>query len=220
MKIQSSLLILAAMAGSATAANKRKRVFKIYSREEIQAAEQVTRSLQKDQGGGKDKDKDKKESVPVAMSMSMPIPVQPAMCAFCDGKTIDPSLDLGVQGQTCGSVLAAASRLDASDANCALAKQAEFLCCPYVPPATTSATTTPMAMSMPVATAPAMSMPVVEETDAPVYGTEETETVVEEDVVEAEKELPPPETPELVSGAMTMETTLAALTVAGAMMLV
>ncbi len=203
MKIQSSLLILAAMATSATAANKRKRVFKIYSREEIQAAEQVTRSLQKEQGGGKDKDKDKDktEAIVTAMSMetamSMPVPVVPAMCAFCADGVADLTLDLGVQGQTCGSVLAAASRLNADDANCALAKQAEFLCCPYVPPTTTTtAATTAMAMSMPVAEmsmpAATMSMPtttVGETGDAPVYET----PVYEEDVVEAEKELPPTE---------------------------
>ncbi len=197
MKIQSSLLVLAAMVGSATAANKRKRVFKIYSREEIQAAEQATRSLQKEQGPGKDKEEAKKETMVEAISMSMPVPALPALCAFCADQEIDLTLDLGVQGQTCGSVLAAASRLNADDPNCALAKQAEFVCCPYVPPATTTAATTAMEMSMPVAEmsmpAATMSMPtttvteetVTEATDAPASETE--------DVVEAEKELPPPE---------------------------
>lgn len=134
--------------------------------------------------------------------MSMPTPETLDMCAFCAEGLTNPSLDLGVQGQTCGSVSMAASRLDATDANCALAKQAEFLCCPPVmdkaPATTTAATTTAMAMSMPVATAPAMSMPTATVTgeiaDAPVY--EETgDSVVEEDVVETEKELPPAEEP-------------------------
>ncbi len=224
MKIQSSLLVLAAMVGSATAANKRKRVFKIYSREEIQAAEQVTRSLQKDQGG-----KDKKEeevavavaapevvmSVPtVDMVMSMPATEAPvveevAKCAFCDGVVVDPDLDLGVQGQTCGTVLMAASKLDATDASCALAKQAEFLCCPPVPatlPATTTAaatTTTTVMMSMPAAaTEAAMSMPVVTETAMSMPTTPEAPTYPkpvypgsggekDEEEVVGDKEVPP-----------------------------
>jgi hypothetical protein len=66
MKIQSSLLVLAAMVGSATAANKRNRVFKIYSREEIQAAD-GTRSLQ--QGG--DDTNSESEAVSAVSSMSM-----------------------------------------------------------------------------------------------------------------------------------------------------
>jgi hypothetical protein len=44
MKIQSSLSFLAAIVGTAAAANKRKRVFKIYTQEQIQAAD--TRVLQ------------------------------------------------------------------------------------------------------------------------------------------------------------------------------
>jgi hypothetical protein len=82
------------------------------------------------------------------------------------------------------------------------------------------AAATEAAMSMPVVTESAMSMPTVPEATesvAPVYPGEEEDEV---EVMEVEdKELPPAPTP-AASGAMTMETTLAALTVAGAMMLV
>lgn len=159
MKIQSSLLILAAMAGSAAAANKRKRVFKIYSREEIQAVE-GRRFLQ---GGAEKQDKNEKNPQPevvtvASMSMSQAPTVSPALaletiaptvpasmsmatmtnCAFCYGKEYDASIDLNFQGQTCGTVAMAVSKLDATDPNCALAKQAESICCPDV--ITTAAT--------------------------------------------------------------------------------
>ena len=71
MKIQSSLLAFAATAivGSATA-DKRKRVFKIYSPEEIQATEEATatRSLFKEEWPPKTPPKEQK---PKSMSMSM-----------------------------------------------------------------------------------------------------------------------------------------------------
>ena len=149
MKLQSSLLILAAVAGSATAANKRKRVFKIYSREEIQAAE-GRRSLQ---GGKNEKNpKPEPEVLPEVESMSMtlapvatPVAAMSMMttCAFCSGKEMDADFDLGVQGQTCGSVQIAVSTMAATNPNCALAKQAEALCCP----ATTTSATVAMSLS-------------------------------------------------------------------------
>mmetsp|Transcript_32382 Transcript_32382/g.47733 ORF Transcript_32382/g.47733 Transcript_32382/m.47733 type:complete len:231 (-) Transcript_32382:150-842(-) len=230
MKIQSSLLVLAAMVGSATAANKRKRVFKIYSREEIQAAD-GTRSLQ----GGDD---ETEEAVPAVMSMSMtlspsgsPIDVETIItsaptatsmmtkCAFCHGKVMpNPDLDLGVQSQTCGSVKMFASSMDATNANCALAKQAEVICCPPVVETTTTTTTATTAAAM-------MSMPTTTEA-ADIVETETTTTATEAAIVPTPPTPPPPTPPSPApdgapSGAMTMETTLAALTVvAGAMMLV
>mmetsp|Transcript_21774 Transcript_21774/g.32970 ORF Transcript_21774/g.32970 Transcript_21774/m.32970 type:complete len:240 (-) Transcript_21774:179-898(-) len=239
MKIQSSLLVLAAMVGSATAANKRKRVFKIYSREEIQAAE-ATRSLQG--GGGKNQGGNNKdpapEAVPAVMSMSMtlspsgsPIDVETIItsaptatsmmtkCAFCHGKVMpNPDLDLGVQSQTCGSVKMFASSMDATNANCALAKQAEVICCPPVVETTTTTTTATTAAAM-------MSMPTTTEA-ADIVETETTTTATEAASVPATPTPPSPTPPSPApdgapSGAMTMETTLAALTVvAGAMMLV
>eukprot|EP00984_Skeletonema_dohrnii_P014913 scaffold6371_cov86-Skeletonema_dohrnii-CCMP3373.AAC.2 len=236
MKIQSSLLVLAAMVGSATAANKRKRVFKIYSREEIQAAE-ATRSLQG--GGGKNQDKDPEPAMtPAVMSMSMtlspsgsPIDVETIItsaptatsmmtkCAFCHGKVMpNPDLDLGVQSQTCGSVKMFASSMDATNANCALAKQAEVICCPPVVETTTTTTTATTAAAM-------MSMPTTTEA-ADIVETETTTTATEAASVPATPTPPSPTPPSPApdgapSGAMTMETTLAALTVvAGAMMLV
>eukprot|EP00985_Skeletonema_marinoi_P001904 scaffold773_cov140-Skeletonema_marinoi.AAC.9 len=240
MKIQSSLLVLAAMVGSATAANKRKRVFKIYSREEIQAAE-ATRSLQG--GGGKNQGGNNKdpapEVVPAVMSMSMTLspsgsptdasietiitsaPTAMSMmtkCAFCHGVIMtNPDLDLGVQSQTCGTVKMAVSTMDATDANCALAKQAEAICCPPVveTTTTTSATTTAAMMSMPTTTEA-----------ADIVETETTTTATEAAIVPVAPTplppTPPSPTPDgAPSGAMTMETTLAAVTVvAGAMMLV
>jgi hypothetical protein len=168
MKIQ-SLLVLAAMVGSADAANKRKRVFKIYSREDIEAADGV-RSLQGG-AGGKDQQAPVKEEPAVAassMSISMSMTLAPStspvatiaavtgtptaspivietivettsgttsismsmktMCSFCEGGVADPELPL-VQGQTCGTVKAAVAMMDATNPNCAMAKQAEALCC-------------------------------------------------------------------------------------------
>ena len=167
MKIQSSLLILAAMVGSATAANKRKRVFKIYSREEIRAAEEATRSLQKqDNKPAKDeKPVVEADAVPAVQSMSMtlspsgaPVVLEtiatPAAamsmmtkCTFCDGMEFDPDYDLGVQGQTCGTVHDAAIKLDATDENCPKAQVAETVCCPP------ELVLTPPVMSMPITTA-------------------------------------------------------------------
>ncbi|KAL7500714.1 hypothetical protein ACHAWT_008698 [Skeletonema menzelii] len=226
MKIQSSLLILAAIAGSATAANTRKRVFKIYSREEIQAAE-ATRSLQKekDQGGGNIKGEPPVEPVPVVQSMSMSMTLSPSgspvleetittptamsmmtKCSFCDGELFDASTPL-IQGQTCGTVHAAATMLDATDENCARAKLAEEICCPSEVVTTTYAT---------------MSMPIT--TEAAVAGTDATVATTEVATTPPAEGVPAPAPTEGVmgapSGAMTMETTFAALTVAGAMLLV
>lgn len=166
MKIQSSLLILAAMVGSATAANKRKRVFKIYSREEIRAAEEATRSLQKEDKPAKnEKPVVEAIAVPAVQSMSMtlspsgaPVVLEtiatPATamsmmtkCTFCDGMEFDPDLDLNVQDQTCGTVYEAAIKLDATDENCAKAQVAETICCPP------ELVLTPPVMSMPITTA-------------------------------------------------------------------
>ena len=174
MKIQSSLLILAAMVGSATAANKRKRVFKIYSREEIRAAEEATRSLQKqDKPAKNEKPVMEADAVPAVQSMSMtlspsgaPVVLEtidtPATamsmmtkCTFCDGMEFDPDYDLGVQGQTCGTVHAAATKLDATDENCSKAKVAETVCCPP------ELVLTPPVMSMPITTA-ATTVPATE----------------------------------------------------------
>ena len=166
MKIQSSLLILAAMVGYATAANKRKRGFKIYSREEIRAAEEATRSLKKEDKPAKnEKPVVEAIAVPAVQSMSMTLsptgaPViletiaTPATamsmmtkCTFCDGMEFDPDLDLNVQDQTCGTVYEAAIKLDATDENCAKAQVAETICCPP------ELVLTPPVMSMPITTA-------------------------------------------------------------------
>eukprot|EP00984_Skeletonema_dohrnii_P014914 scaffold6371_cov86-Skeletonema_dohrnii-CCMP3373.AAC.3 len=155
MKIQSSLLVCAAMVGSATAANKRKRVFKIYSREEIQAAD-GTRSLQ----GGDD---ETEEAVPAVMSMSMTLspsgsptdasietiitsaPTAMSMmtkCAFCHGLIMpDPEFALP-SDQTCGSVKVIADGMDATNNWCVQLQKAEEYCCPPVVETTTSATVT------------------------------------------------------------------------------
>jgi len=174
MKIQSSLLFLAAMVGSATAANKRKRVFKIYSREEIQAAD-GTRSLQ----GGDDKTD---EAVPAVMSMSMTLspsgsptdasietiitsaPTAMSMmtkCAFCHGVIMpDPEFTLP-SDQTCGSVKAIADGMDVTNNWCVQLQRAEEYCCPPVVETTTSATVT---------------MPLSTTTEAAVVETETTTT--------------------------------------------
>ena len=112
MKIQ-SIILLTAMVGSVTAANQRKRVFRIYSRGEIAAAE--GRVLQ----GGNDRN----EPEPAAMSMSMTMspsgsPTAMSMmtkCSFCHGLVIPvPDFEL-IQGQTCGSVKAGVAKLDATN---------------------------------------------------------------------------------------------------------
>mmetsp|Transcript_21773 Transcript_21773/g.32967 ORF Transcript_21773/g.32967 Transcript_21773/m.32967 type:complete len:232 (-) Transcript_21773:179-874(-) len=231
MKIQSSLLVCAAMVGSATAANKRKRVFKIYSREEIQAAD-GTRSLQ----GGDD---ETEEAVPAVMSMSMTLspsgsptdasietiitsaPTAMSMmtkCAFCHGLIMpDPEFALP-SDQTCGSVKVIADGMDATNNWCVQLQKAEEYCCPPVVETTTTTTTATTAAAM-------MSMPTTTEA-ADIVETETTTTATEAASVPATPTPPSPTPPSPApdgapSGAMTMETTLAALTVvAGAMMLV
>ena len=154
MKIQ-SLLVLAATVGSATAANKRKRVFKIYSREEIQAAERGTRSLQ----GGDDLETD---AEPVAMSMSMELsptmaPTAMSMmtnCAFCHGLVIpDPDFELP-NDQTCGSIKAIADDMKATNQWCEMIQRAEEYCCPVIETTTvaTVATATTTEATIPVTT--------------------------------------------------------------------
>jgi len=226
MKIQSSLLVLAAMVGSATAANKRKRVFKIYSREEIQAAE-ATRSLQG--GGGKNQGGNNKdpapEAVPAVMSMSMTLspsgsptdasietiitsaPTAMSMmtkCAFCHGLIMpDPEFALP-SDQTCGSVKVIADGMDATNNWCVQLQKAEEYCCPPVVETTTSATVT---------------MP----TEAAVVETETTTTATTTTTEAASVPTTTPPSQETLgapSGAMIMETTLAAVAVVGAMMLV
>eukprot|EP00985_Skeletonema_marinoi_P001903 scaffold773_cov140-Skeletonema_marinoi.AAC.8 len=179
MKIQSSLLVCAAMVGSATAANKRKRVFKIYSREEIQAAE-ATRSLQ----GGDDKTD---ETAPAVMSMSMTLspsgsptdasietiitsaPTAMSMmtkCAFCHGLIMpNPELTLP-SDQTCGSVKAIADGMDVTNNWCVQLQKAEGYCCP---PVVETTTTTSATVTMPLSTT----------TEAAVVETETTTTTTE-----------------------------------------
>eukprot|EP00577_Skeletonema_sp_RCC1716_P023334 CAMPEP_0113400242 /NCGR_PEP_ID=MMETSP0013_2-20120614/16012_1 /TAXON_ID=2843 ORGANISM="Skeletonema costatum, Strain 1716" /NCGR_SAMPLE_ID=MMETSP0013_2 /ASSEMBLY_ACC=CAM_ASM_000158 /LENGTH=209 /DNA_ID=CAMNT_0000285285 /DNA_START=97 /DNA_END=726 /DNA_ORIENTATION=- /assembly_acc=CAM_ASM_000158 len=209
------------MVGSATAANKRKRVFKIYSREEIQAAD-GTRSLQ----GGDDKTD---EAVPAVMSMSMTLspsgsptdasietiitsaPTAMSMmtkCAFCHGVIMpDPEITLP-SDQTCGSVKAIADGMDVTNNWCVQLQKAEEYCCPPVVETTTSATVT---------------MPLSTTTEAAVVETETTTTATTTTTEAASVPAPTAPSQETLgapSGAMIMETTLAAVAVVGAMMLV
>lgn len=209
MKIQSSLLILAAMVGSATAANKRKRVFKIYSPEDIASAE--GRVLQKDQNDKPTNQKPGKNPEPVvAMSMSMTMspsgspsagPVTEmsmiitssptamsmmTMCAFCHGSVMpNPDVDLA-QGQTCGSIKEITAKMDATDKNCELAKMAEQFCCPVVETTTTEAT-------MPEATTTfAIDTTTTAATEAVVTTTEAAITTTEAAVSPPTPTPPPP----------------------------
>jgi len=129
------------------------------------------------------------------------------MCSFCEGGVVDPEFPL-VQGQTCGTVKDAVAMMDATNPNCAMAKQAEALCCPAaVDPAAPDTT----AGAPEEVTTDAPPAPTPSTYDEPPSPTPPSPT-------------PPSPTPVTTmgapSGAMTMETTLAAFAVAGAMMLV
>ncbi|KAL7500715.1 hypothetical protein ACHAWT_008699 [Skeletonema menzelii] len=228
MKIQSSLLILAAIAGSATAAKKRKRVFKIYSREEIRAAE-ATRSLQ-------GTDSEIQETVPAVQSMSMSMTLSPSgsptaatfesivtsapssaptvtKCTFCDGLDIpNPSFELP-NNQNCTSIQTIAGNMDVTNQWCEKLKEAEVYCCPPAVVETTTAT----AATDAAATTTEAAVVSATTTEAAVVSTTTTEATM------GSVPVPTPPADESLgapSGAMIMETTSAALAVAGIMLLV
>ncbi|KAL7442064.1 hypothetical protein ACHAXM_011291 [Skeletonema potamos] len=140
-------------------------------------------------------------SAPVAMSM----PAGP--CDFCVGKQINLTYEL-VKGQDCESVQKAAATIDASNQYCSSVQAAEQLCCPDAPAATTEATTT--------ATEPSSTESASTESTGAALETSTSST----EMIEPPSPTPPTANFGAPSGAMTMETTLAAFAVAGAIMLV
>jgi hypothetical protein len=95
------------------------------------------------------------------------------MCSFCYGKVLeDPDFPL-VQGQTCGTVMAGAAMMYATNPNCELAKQAEPFCCPVkddpaAPPDTTmGAPSTTEVIFAPAPTPPEFTPPPTNTLGAP-----------------------------------------------------